>query len=76
MNPIELFWSWLHRKLLALDLKDAIAKRGSLDKRAYKRRVRAICSSARAKAVASNIARSFRKTCAEVVRVRGAAVRA
>ena len=58
-----------------LDLADARANKRSLDKAAYRRRVRAVCCSAKAKAVAANIAKNFRKTCAEVVRVKGAAVR-
>ena len=75
LNPVEKFWSWLRRHLLTLDLKDAKANKRSLDKAAYRRRVRKICSSSKANAVASNIAKSFRKTCAEVVRVKGAATR-
>ena len=74
LNPVEQFWSWLRRHLLKLDLADARAKKRSLDKAAYRRRVQAVCSSARANAVAASIAKRFRKTCEEVVRVKGAAV--
>ena len=41
LNPVEQFWSWLRRHLLALDLNDAKDRRTSLDKAAYKKRVRA-----------------------------------
>ena len=74
LNPVEQFWNWLRRHLLKLDLADARAKKRSLDKAAYRRRVQAVCSSARANAVAASIAKRFRKTCEEVVRVKGAAV--
>ena len=74
LNPVEQFWSWLRRHLPKLDLADARAKRTSLDKAKYKKRVRSVCCSTKAKAVATNIVNSFRKTCAEVVRVKGAAV--
>ena len=36
LRPVEKFWSWLRRKLRAMDLKDAVAKRPVLGKMAYK----------------------------------------
>ena len=42
---------------------------------AYRRRVRSLCRSQRAKVAARNIAKSWRKTCAAVVAARGAAVK-
>ena len=75
LNPVEKFWSWLRRKLRALDLKDAVDKRPVLGKMAYKRRVRSVCSSQQAQRVAKACARGFRKVCQEVVRNKGAATR-
>ena len=75
LNPVEKFWSWLRRKLRALDLKDAVAKRPVLGKMAYKSRVRSVCSSQQAQRVAKACARGLRKVCEEVVRNKGAATR-
>ena len=72
LSPVEQFWSWLRRHSLKLDLADARAKKTSLDKAKYRKRVLAVCCSTKA---AVNIVKRFRKTCAEVVRVKGAAVR-
>ena len=75
LNPVEKSWSWLRRKLRALDLKVAVAKRPVLGKMAYKRRVRSVCSSQQAQRVAKACARGLRKVCEEVVRNKGAATR-
>jgi hypothetical protein len=75
LNPIEKYWAWLRKALLARDLSDAVAKRPVLDKAAYSQRVRAVCRSQRAQAVAAACAKSLRKTCAEVIRNKGAATR-
>ena len=75
LNPVEKFWAWLRRELLALDLKDLKQKRPTLCKNAYQRRVRNLCRSQRAQTVAKNIARSWRKTCAAVVAAKGAGVK-
>lgn len=75
LNPIEKFWSWLRRHLRALDLCDLRNKRKPLGKTAYVARVRSVCRSAKAKTVASNCAKSLRKTCLEVLKKKGAATR-
>ena len=73
LNPVERFWSWLRRKLRAMGLKDAVAKRPVLGKMAYKSRVRTVCSSQQAQRVAMACARGLKKVCKEVVRNKGAA---
>ena len=75
LNPVEKFWSWLRRELVALDLKDLKNRRPALGKAAFKQRVRNLCRTQRAKVVARNIAKSWRKTCVAVVAARGAAVK-
>ena len=75
LNPVEKFWAWLRKKLLALDLKDAVARRPPLGRRAYTQRVRNICATQRAQQVAAACARSLKRSCEEVVRKRGAATR-
>lgn len=76
LNPIEKYWGWLRRQLRALDLQDALAKRTPLSKTAYRRRVRAVCRSPKAKAVAAAYANGLCKVCKEVVQKKGAASRA
>ena len=73
LSPVERFWSWLRRKLRAMDLKDAVAKRPVLGKMAYKSRVRSVCSSQQAQRVAMACARGLKKVCREVIRKKGAA---
>ena len=73
LNPVEKFWAWLRRRLRALDLAALQKKRKSLGKAAYQERVRSVCRSQQAQRVAAACARSFRKTCLEVVRKKGAA---
>ena len=75
LNPVEKFWSWLRRELVALDLKDLKNRRPALGKAAFKRRVRNLCRTQRAKVVAQRIAKSWRKTCVAVVAAGGAAVK-
>jgi hypothetical protein len=65
----------LRRRLRALDLKDALAKRKPLSKTAYRRRVRAVCRSPEAKAVAAACANGLVRVCKEVVSKKGAASR-
>jgi hypothetical protein len=75
LNPIEKYWAWLRKALLARDLSDAVAKRPALDKAGYANRVRALCRTQRAQSVAAACSKSLRKTCAEVIRKKGAATR-
>ena len=72
LNPVEKFWSWLRRKLRAMDLADAVAKRPSLGKQEYKARVQGVLKSRKAQQVAANCATSFKKTCREVAQRKGA----
>ena len=75
LNPVENFWSWLRRELVALDLKDLKSRRPAIGKAAFKQRVRNLCRTQRAQVVAQNVAKSWRKTCEAVVASRGAAVK-
>ena len=61
LNPIEKFWSWLRRKLRAIDLTDITKKRPVLSKMAYKARVRAVCRSKAAQRVAKACAAGLKK---------------
>ena len=73
LNPVERFWAYLKRRLRALDLKDALRRRPSLGKLAYKARVRTVLQSRSAQTAAKNIVKAYRKTCQEIVRTGGAA---
>ena len=75
LNPVELYWSWLRRALLAKDLEDLKQGRPTLGKTAFKARVRAICASAKAKRVACACVNNLHKVCKEVLRLKGAATR-
>ena len=75
LNPVERFWSWLRRKLRAMDLSDAVRSRPALVKMAYKARVLRVVKSRKAQCVASNIALGLRKACTAVVNRKGAAIR-
>ena len=75
LNPIEKFWGWLRRALRRRDLADLRNKRPALSKPEYLRRVRSVLRTSKAQRVASNIARSLKKTCKEVCEKKGAASR-
>ena len=75
LNPVELFWAWLRRKLRALDLKDAIADRPVLGKMAYTQRVRRVLKTKKAQTTAKNIALRLKKACRLVVKSGGAAIK-
>jgi len=75
LNPVERFWSWLRRRLRALDLADVRARRRPLSKAAYVRRVQSVIRSQKAQTVGANIAKSLRKTCLEVLKKKGAGAR-
>ena len=70
---MEKFWAWLRKKLRALDLKDAIAKRPVLSKAAYRERVRRVLQRKTAPKSAANCALGLRKVCKEVVKRGGRA---
>ena len=59
---------------MALDLRDALARRPALGKAAYRARVRSVCRSPRAREVAIACHRSIRHVCQQVVNARGGAV--
>ena len=42
LNPVEMVWAALRKKLRKMDLADAVAKRPVLDKSAYTARVRRV----------------------------------
>ena len=73
LNPVEMFWSWLRKKLRLMDLADLKKKRAPLGKAAYTMRVKGVIKSRKAQTVAKNIAGRFRKSCQQVVDRRGAA---
>ncbi|CAK0892190.1 unnamed protein product [Prorocentrum cordatum] len=75
LNPVERYWSWLRRRLRALDLMDAKAKKPVMSKVQYKARVRRVMNTARSKTVAGNIDRGFRKTRREIHALGGGAAR-
>ena len=72
LNPVERFWAWLRKELRRRDLDDLRSKRPVLGKTAYKQRVRNVFRSQKAQQAAKNLAKSFKKTCQKVVRLRGA----
>ena len=72
LNPVEMFWGWLRKKLRSMDLEDMRKKRRLLGKTAYTARVKGVLKSARAQTVAKNVAGRFRKACKQVVDRNGA----
>ena len=73
LNPIEMFWGWIRKRLRSMDLVDLRRKRPTLDRAAYIARVKSLMRSQRAQTVAKNCAAKFRKTCQQVVVRNGAA---
>ena len=73
LNPVEMFWGWLRRKLRLMDLADLRKKRRPLGKAAYTQRVKRVIKSQKAQTVAKNFANRFRKACQQVVDWHGAA---
>ena len=61
LNPVELFWGWLRRKLRHMDLADLHQKRRPLGKTAYTMRVKGVIKSQKAQTVAKNFAGRLRK---------------
>ena len=75
LNPVEMFWAWLRKRLRALDLDDFVKKRPVPGKEAYKARVRRVLRSRQAQDVASKCFASLHKTAAEVDANEGGASR-
>ena len=73
LNPIEMFWGWIRRKLRLMDLADLRLKRRPLGKTAYTLRVKRVMQTQKAQTVAKNFATRFRKACVQVVKRKGAA---
>ena len=73
LNPVEMFWGWMHKKLRRMDLADLRKKRKPLGKVAYHARLKAVINSVAAQKVAKKFANRLRKTCREVVDRKGAA---
>ena len=73
LNPVEMFWGWLRKRLRTLDLHDMRKKRKPLGKTSYVARVKSVMKSQKAQAVASSYAGRFRKTCQQVVDRKGGA---
>ena len=73
LNPVELFWGWLRKRLQKLDLEDLVAERPPVNRRRLTARLRALLATERARTVARNCFRSLPKTCEQVLRKRGAA---
>ena len=75
LNPVELFWAWLRKKLRSMDLADAIAKKPVLGKMAYRARVVRVLKTTKAQTVAANIAKGFRRTCKRIADCKGRGVK-
>ena len=69
LNPVEKFWSWLRRRLVALDLRDLKKRKVALGRAAFKLRVQSVCRSQKAQRVAASCALGFKKVCHEVIRL-------
>ena len=74
-NPVEKFWSWLRRRLQALDDDDLRRGRPPLGKKEYKQRVRRVCRSRRAQQVAAACASGLHNVCREVIAKTSAATK-
>ena len=73
LNPVEMFWGWLRKKLRSMDLQDLRKKRCPLGKTAYTARVKGVLKSAKVQTAAKNVASRLRKACKQVVDRNGAA---
>ena len=73
LNPVEMFWGWLRRKLRLMDLEDLRKKRRPLGRTAYTARIKGVLKSQKAQTVAKNFARRLRQACKQVDERRGPA---
>ena len=73
LNPVEMFWAWLRKKLRLMDLADLHKKRRPLGKPAYILRVKSVTRTQKAQSVGKNCALQVRKACQQVVDRKGAA---
>ena len=74
LNPIEMFWGWLRRRMRLKDMADKRNKRAVLGKFAYKARVEKFVQTQRAQRMAGQFAKKFRGLRRKVVANEGAAV--
>ena len=72
LNPVERFWNWVRKEMRKQDLQDLLAKRPVIGETFYKQRLLALLRSPRARVVAINTFNSLPKTCALVVKRKGA----
>ena len=75
LNPVELFWSWLKKKLREMDLEDLRGGRPPITKSGMKRRVRALLRKPETKRIAQNMFDKLRSKCVELARRGGDAIR-
>jgi len=73
LNPVERFWSYLRRRLRAMELKDFLAEKPVLTKAQYKVRIRNLVKTKKAQTVAASCAGGLRKVCQIVIRKKCAA---
>ena len=73
LNPVEMIWGWLRKKIRTMDLADLRKKGLPLGKTAYITRVKNVIKTQKAQAVAKSFAIRFRSTCKQVIARRGAA---
>ena len=75
LNPVDRVWAWLRRKLRAMDLADAMAKRRVLSKAKCTERVKRVLKSQKLQRVAAACTRGLREVCKEVLQKKGAATK-
>lgn len=75
LNPVEKYWSWLRRKLRAMDLADLVAKRIPVSKKGLKDRVKRLVQTTQSSEVGRKCAAGLRRVCLEVKRKKGGATR-
>ena len=73
LNPVERFWSYLRRRLRAMEMKDFVANKPVLTKAQYKVRVQNLLKTKKVQTAAANCALGLRKVCQIVIRKKGAA---
>ena len=73
LNPVEMFWGWLRKKMRNMDLTDMRKRRPPLGKAAYVLRIKSVVQSNKAQDAAKVFARKLRSTCKLVCERQGAA---
>ena len=75
LNPAEKYWTWMWRKLRAMDLEDLVAGRPPATRAQLRARVRQLVRTEKSKEVARNSVRGLKKVCKEVIKKKGHATR-